>query len=102
MGILDTDDLNRILSLALRLGLPIYDRDFPMDELVGRVERLILQRGGHALHYVVPERIGSVRILSSIAPGEVEAAFHDATAWLRQRGGCGHGSAPAPSDQRED
>ncbi|WP_215449707.1 3-dehydroquinate synthase [Streptomyces sp. ATCC 21386] len=74
-GILDESSLRRIISLATRLGLPIADRDFDVHALLHRVDRLVLQRGGRSLHYVIPERIGKVRIVDYVTRREIQAAL---------------------------
>ncbi|MEU2792607.1 3-dehydroquinate synthase family protein [Streptomyces sp. NPDC007100] len=79
--ILSTTDLRRIIALAVRLGLPLADRDFDVHVLLHHVDRLVMQRGGRSLHYVIPESIGRVRIIDAVSRTEIRTAL-DAVAQI--------------------
>ncbi|MFG3042205.1 3-dehydroquinate synthase family protein [Streptomyces sp. NPDC048330] len=80
-GLLPTADLERILHVLHRLGLPVMDPDVDPGLLQERVQHLLLQRGGRSLHYVLPVTIGKIAFTDTITPAELRDAVTD----LRRR-----------------
>ncbi|MGX1894894.1 3-dehydroquinate synthase family protein [Streptomyces anulatus] len=78
-GQLPHEDLQRILALLRGLGLPTMDDGFAVEELVQRVERLRLQRGGQSLHYVLPAGIGATAFTDTVEAHELRRAVDSLT-----------------------
>jgi 3-dehydroquinate synthase len=83
-GLLDAATFEKILEVMGRLGLPVMDAGFDAGLLIDRVQRLLLQRGGSSLHYVLPIGIGAVTFTDHITTAELEHAITDLRA--RQEG----------------
>ncbi len=66
---------NEILTVALRLGLIISIKNIDRKLLWERIRRLINQRGGKGLLYVLPAKPGSVQIVKDISRQELYAAM---------------------------
>lgn len=73
-GLLPHEDLQRILALLRGLGLPTMDGDFSVEDLIGKVDRLRLQRGGDSLRYVLPTGIGTTTFTDAVEPDELRRA----------------------------
>ncbi|WP_331746686.1 3-dehydroquinate synthase (plasmid) [Streptomyces halstedii] len=82
-SLLPETDLHKILAALRRLALPVMDPDFDRDELVSRVQRLKLQRGGTSLHYVLPTAIGSTTIVDEVHTTELHQAVNQLTAYQK-------------------
>lgn len=74
-GLLDTTTFETILAAMDRLGLPVMDAAFDASLLVDRIGRLVLQRGGSSLHYVLPIGIGAVTFTDHVTTAELERAI---------------------------
>lgn len=59
LGILGTEDCDRIIRLITALGLPVYDPLVCTPELMDRALKASWERRGRRLHLVVPDGIGS-------------------------------------------
>ncbi|MEE1736995.1 3-dehydroquinate synthase [Streptomyces sp. BE147] len=73
--LLTEHDLHQILATLRKLSLPVMDLHFDRDELISRVQRLKLQRGGTSLHYVLPTAIGATTIVDEVHPAELHQAI---------------------------
>jgi 3-dehydroquinate synthase len=76
MGLLELSDASRISALVRRAGkLPRID-DLSLDDVMGLLPRDKKAVGGR-IHWVLPERIGKVRVVADVPQAEVESAFRD-------------------------
>jgi 3-dehydroquinate synthase len=76
LGLTREDQAKRMTELVLRIGpLPTIADLQPLRvlKLLARDKKSI----GARLHWIIPERIGKVRIVSDIPPASVAAAFRD-------------------------
>jgi 3-dehydroquinate synthase len=64
----------RINALLAKFGLPQRPPVATVQHIRNHLERLILQRGGDTLHYVVPVGLGRVKVCDDISPSEVSEA----------------------------
>jgi 3-dehydroquinate synthetase len=74
-GLLERQVFEQILRVMNQLGLPVMATGFDAGLLTERIERLVLQRGGRSLHYVLPVAIGKVSFTDHITAGELGAAL---------------------------
>ncbi|MFE6185485.1 3-dehydroquinate synthase family protein [Streptomyces sp. NPDC056465] len=82
--LLDEHDLDRILTTIRRLTLPVMDDDFDPEQLISRIEGLVLQRGGSSLHYVLPTAIGKTEFTDKIYAAEVHRAISELSTYQGQ------------------
>ena len=77
-GLLGTDDLERIVRLLRRVGLPTAAAHLPVpidgDALLRATEKIRLARGG-ALRWVLPLGLGRTAIVDSVEETELRAAL---------------------------
>ncbi|MFD8727655.1 3-dehydroquinate synthase family protein [Streptomyces sp. NPDC059611] len=78
-GRLPHEDLQRILALLRGLGLPAMDDGFAVEDLIRKVDRLRLQRGGDSLHYVLPTGIGTTAFTDAVEADELRRAVAELT-----------------------
>lgn len=76
-GFLAERDHERIQRCLSNLGLPNRLPCHVADSLKPHLDRLLLQRGGSTLHYVVPTTCTSVSVIDEIRPLEVVAAARE-------------------------
>lgn len=77
-GLLSRDDLQRVIDLLRRVGLPTSTADLPVvvdgDALLGATEKIRLARGG-ALRWVLPIALGETVIADDVSAQELEDAL---------------------------
>jgi len=76
MGMLSTNDFNRIISLLQRLELPVIYKGLDSDEIYSLMHLDKKVKKGR-INYIVPVKIGEVRITSDIDENIIKEALHD-------------------------
>jgi 3-dehydroquinate synthase len=76
LGILKTSDADRISALVLRVGKLPRVRDLSPQRVMALLPRDKKAVGGR-IHWVLPERVGKVRVVADVSRAEAESAFRD-------------------------
>lgn len=74
-NMISTKDYNRIFKTAVDFGCTTNVTGFDKEELWKRIRRLVLQRGGTGLLYVLPTGVGSSAITNDISKEELNKAI---------------------------
>lgn len=72
---LSSDDLSRILDVMKHLQLQPFDATIDPDTLWEHISRVVLQRGGKGLLFVMPTGIGTTTIINTIKRDEFDHAI---------------------------
>ncbi len=65
----------RIFKTMKKLNLDYFDNSLDVDKLWTKISKLIYQRGGQGLFYVIPTSIGSAKIIKNITKDEFTEAI---------------------------
>lgn len=76
LGMIKTPDAEKIMRLVLRVGPLPPIRDLAPAKILKLLPRDKKAIGGQ-IHWVIPERVGKVRIVADVSPVLVAAAFED-------------------------
>ncbi len=74
-GLISMTNYLRIYNCAKRFGCTINIENYGVEELWNRIRRLIIQRGGNGLLYVLPTAIGKTTIVKDITHKELTVAI---------------------------